>query len=98
MLVLRDELVGLIASWDRDGREGERTFYLEGWNGYGSFDTDRIKRGTIFIPNLCISIFGGIQPDKLIVYLEQASKALSNDGLLQRFQMLVYPDYPRFGS
>ncbi|WP_428419295.1 YfjI family protein [Parachlamydia sp.] len=93
MLVLRDELVGLIASWDRDGREGERTFYLEGWNGYGSFDTDRIKRGTIFIPNLCISIFGGIQPDKLIVYLEQASKALSNDGLLQRFQMLVYPDY-----
>ena len=27
LLVMRDELVGLIASWDREGREGERAFY-----------------------------------------------------------------------
>lgn len=92
MLVLRDELVGLLASWDREGREGERAFYLEAWNGNGSFDTDRIGRGEIFIPNLCVSIFGGIQPDKLIAYLEQATNALANDGMLQRFQLLVYPD------
>jgi len=92
ILVLRDELVGLIASWEREGREGERAFYLEAWNGNSSFDTDRIGRGSIFIENLCISLFGGIQPDKLIVYLELASNALSNDGMLQRFQMLVYPD------
>lgn len=70
LLVLRDELVGLIASWDREGREGERAFYLEAWNGNASFDTDRIGRGSIFIPNLCVSIFGGIQPDKLTGYLE----------------------------
>lgn len=93
LLVLRDELVGLIASWDREGREGERAFYLEAWNGNSSFDTDRIGRGSIFIPNLCASIFGGIQPDKLTGYLEQAAKALANDGMLQRFQMLVYPDH-----
>ena len=37
-------------------------------------------------------MFGGIQPDKLIAYLEQAYSGLGNDGLLQRFQMLVYPD------
>lgn len=93
LLVLRDELVGLIASWDREGREGERAFYLEAWNGNASFDTDRIGRGSIFIPNLCVSIFGGIQPDKLTGYLEQAANALANDGMLQRFQLLVYPDH-----
>lgn len=93
LLVMRDELVGLIASWDREGREGERTFYLEAWNGNTAFDTDRIGRGSIFIPNLCVSIFGGIQPDKLTGYLEQAANALANDGMLQRFQVLVYPDH-----
>lgn len=93
ILVLRDELVGLISSWDRDGREGERAFYLEGWNGISSFDTDRIGRGSVLIPNLCLAIFGGIQPDKLIRYLEQAENSLANDGMLQRFQILVYPDH-----
>lgn len=93
LLVLRDELVGLIASWEREGREGERAFYLEAWNGNTSFDTDRIGRGSIFIPNLCVSIFGGIQPDKLTGYLEQAANALANDGMLQRFQLLVFPDH-----
>jgi putative DNA primase/helicase len=52
LLVLRDELVGLLASWDREGREGDRAFFLEAWNGTGSFDTDRIGRGSILIPNL----------------------------------------------
>ena len=93
LLVMRDELVGLIASWDKEGREGERAFYLEAWNGSASFDTDRIGRGSIFIPNLCVSIFGGIQPDKLTGYLEQAANALANDGMLQRFQLLVFPDH-----
>ncbi len=92
ILVVRDEVVGLIASWDKAGREGDRQFFLEAWNGTGSFDTDRIGRGTIRIPNHCVTIFGGMQPDKLTDYLEQASDALGNDGLLQRFQLLVYPD------
>ena len=96
LLVLRDELVGLIATWEREGREGERAFFLEGWNGNQSFDTDRIGRGHISIPNVCVSIFGGIQPDKLTVYLEQAAHALANDGMLQRFQVLVYPDPRRW--
>ena len=88
--------MGLIATWEREGREGERAFFLEAWNGNQSFDTDRIGRGHISIPNLCASIFGGIQPDKLTVYLEQAAHALANDGMLQRFQLLVYPDPRRW--
>jgi hypothetical protein len=96
LLLLRDELVGLLSSWERYGREGERAFYLEAWNGNSSFDTDRIGRGSIFIPNLCVSIFGGIQPDKLTAYHEQMENALANDGMLQRFQLLVYPDHRKW--
>jgi hypothetical protein len=92
LLVSRDELVGLLVSWDKAGHEGDRAFFLEGWNGDSGFSTDRIGRGSIHIPNLCLSVFGGIQPDKLTSYLEQASDALANDGMLQRFQVLVYPD------
>ena len=92
VLVLRDELIGLLASLDKEGREGDRAFYLEGFNGTGSYDTDRIMRGNIYIESHCLSVFGGIQPDKLIAYLEQANSGLGNDGLLQRFQLLVYPD------
>ena len=89
LLVLRDEIVGLLSSWDREDRQGDRAFFLEAWNGNTGFDTDRIGRGSIFIQNLCVSIFGGIQPDKLTIYLEEAA----NDGMLQRFQVLVYPDH-----
>jgi hypothetical protein len=92
ILVLRDELVGLLATWEREGREGERAFFLEAWNGDQPFDVDRIGRGHISIQNVCVSIFGSIQPDKLIMYLEQAVQSLANDGMLQRFQVLVYPD------
>lgn len=92
ILVVRDELTGLLASLDREGNEGARAFYLEGWNGTGSYDTDRISRGSIHIESHCLSVFGGIQPDKFTQYLEQASGGLGNDGLVQRFQMLVYPN------
>ena len=93
LLMVRDELVGLMASWEREGREGDRAFFLEAYNGDQSYDTDRIGRGHILIPNLCLSLFGGIQPDKLTAYLEMATGALDNDGMLQRFQVLVYPDH-----
>src|SRR5919107_4439840 len=82
---------------DRVGREADRAFFLEAWNGNGSFEVDRIGRGSIHVPALCISLLGGIQPGPLTKYvsdaLEEAEKA---DGLLQRFQVLVYPDMREF--
>jgi hypothetical protein len=92
LLVFRDEIVGLLASWEKDGREGDRAFYLEAYNGNASFDVDRIGRGHIHIANLCASLFGGIQPDKLAHYLRMTTRSLDNDGLFQRFQLLVFPD------
>lgn len=92
LLVFRDELIGLLASWEKEGREGDKAFYLEGWNGTGSFNIDRIARGSLYIPHLCLSVFGGIQPELLERYLTTITNSLDNDGRIQRFQVLVYPD------
>jgi len=54
---------------------------------------DRIGRGTLHVKNLCLSLFGGIQPAKLTGYL-QAANGYENDGCVQRFQLAVYPDKP----
>jgi hypothetical protein len=78
---------------DKYGREGDRAFYLESWNGNGSYTVDRIGRGTLHIPALCLSIVGGIQPGPLGWYVHQATAGGGgDDGLLQRFQILVWPD------
>ncbi len=94
ILLFRDELIGLLTSWDKEGREPDRAFYLEAWNGCGSVTSDRIGRGTVHVENLCVSVLGGIQPAKLLAYLCQATSELANDGLAQRMQLLVYPDEP----
>ena len=96
ILIFRDELTGLLKNLDKDGQEGSRAFYLESWNGTGAFTFDRIGRGTVEIPAACCSILGGIQPGPLSSYLQSAMRAgAGDDGLVQRFQMLVYPDVGR---
>jgi hypothetical protein len=95
ILVHRDELSGWLRNLDKQGREGDRSFYLESWNGTGSFDVDRIGRGSLHVPALCLSILGSIQPGPLSTYVYQATQGeKGDDGLLQRFQLLVWPDPP----
>ncbi len=93
LLVERDELTGLLASLDGEGNSEAREFYLIAYNGTGSHVMDRMIRGSIFIKSHCLSIVGGIQPNKLERYLEKTIKGLDNDGLMQRFQLAVYPDH-----
>jgi putative DNA primase/helicase len=80
---------------DRSGHEQDRSFYLEAWNGEGNFVYDRIGRGKIFIKNLTVSILGTIQPAMLEPYLRGSLDGGSDDGLIQRFQILVYPETPK---
>jgi hypothetical protein len=94
IIIQRDELVGLLVQWDRDDRREDRCFHLQGWNGNGGYISDRIGRGTTDTPQLCESVFGRIQPSKLLGYLALTKSNIENDGLLQRFQLLVYPDEP----
>jgi Protein of unknown function (DUF3987) len=54
---------------------------------------DRIGRGSQHVPALCLSILGSIQPGPLSTYVYQATQGeKGDDGLLQRFQVLVWPD------
>lgn len=93
VLVFQDELSGLLKRLDADGQEASRAFYLEAWAGKHSYTFDRIERGTIKIPRLCISLLGGLQPTKLREYLRGAlTGGAGDDGLAQRLQLLVYPD------
>lgn len=96
VVVFRDELPGLLKSLDKEGREGARAFYLEAWNGNGRYTFDRIGRGTLDISAAIVSVVGGIQPGPLSDYLRRvASGGAGDDGLLQRFQLAVWPDCPR---
>lgn len=92
LLLFRDELMGLFASWEQEGRGADRSFFLEAWNGNGPLTSDRIGRGTVHTKNVCLSLFGTTQPHKLLRYVYQAVRGSDNDGLLQRFQLLIYPD------
>ena len=93
LLLVRDELVGLLRTLDKRGHENDRAFYLEAWAGAGEFTYDRIARGTIHVPALTLSIIGGMTPGKLLGYVNGALAAgLDDDGLLQRFQLAVWPE------
>lgn len=94
VLAYRDELHGLLKSLDKEGQEGARSFYLQAYDGNQSYTFDRIIRGRyLHIPAVCLAVLGGIQPGKLQSYIHDAVKGgAGDDGLLQRFGMLVWPD------
>ncbi|EQD56884.1 hypothetical protein B2A_05070, partial [mine drainage metagenome] len=95
LLLVRDELTGWLASLDREGHECDRSFWLECWNASGPFVVDRIGRGTVRIEACAVSVLGGIQPGRLAEYVRGAVKGgMGDDGLMQRFQLAVYPDLP----
>jgi hypothetical protein len=86
LLVVRDELTGWWAQLDRAGREGERAFCLQAWNGDTGHTIDRIGRGSVFVPACCVSMVGGITPGRLRSYLSDALKdGPANDGLIPAF-------------
>lgn len=96
VLIHGDELSGLLQSLDAPGQEAARGFYLTGWGGSGDYTFDRIARGSVRLTNYALSIFGGFQPDKIKLYVQGAQNGSSqNDGLLQRFQLLVWPDFDK---
>ncbi len=91
-LILRDELYGWLKSLEQDGKQkNDRSYYLELWTGDAYISDDRMGRDGINIEGGCASVFGGIQPDSIVSYVSD-TLAGKNDGLLQRFQLLVYPD------
>lgn len=90
----RDELAGFFANMDKPGREGDRAFYLECWNGLGRAKVDRIGRGSLNFEHNTLAIFGTIQPTIITPFLGVVGSPKDDDGLIQRFQLTVYPDMP----
>jgi putative DNA primase/helicase len=90
VIVIRDELTGWLGDLEKPGRESERGFYLQAWNGDSGF-----RRGSIYVPAVCVSLLTNIQPSRLRSYLaDTLAGGPSDDGLFQRFQILVWPDSP----
>lgn len=88
VLLVQDELSGFFGSMDKySGNRGgakDRAFWLQSYNG-GLYALNRITRGVGIIPNLSVSLLGGIQPD----VIRQLSNDTYEDGFLQRMQLIV---------
>jgi len=91
----RDELSGWFRSMENSNNTDARSFWLEAWNGTGqSFSYDTVTHGHLYLPTgPCVSVMGTIQPGPLSAIIHDAESGKSgDDGLLQRFQLLAYPN------
>jgi hypothetical protein len=93
VLAHRDELVSLLKTLDREEFAAARGFFLTAWNGKDRYTFDRIMRGKTHIEAACVSLLGSTQPGRLAEYVRRAvSGGAGDDGLIQRFGLLVWPD------
>jgi len=92
VLLQRDELSGWLARMNASDAGVDRAFYLEAYNGDGSYTYDRIGRGTVRIESATLALIGGIQPSKLAPLVRAAANGQNDDGLIQRLQLAVWPD------
>jgi hypothetical protein len=84
VLCFQDELSGWFGGMDKysgpRGAASDRAFWLKSYNG-GSYVVDRATKGRSgFIPNLSVSLLGGIHPDTLRKVIADTL----DDGLIQR--------------
>ena len=93
VLAFRDELVSLLRTLDREEFAAARGFFLTAWNGTSSYTFDRIIRGHQHIDAACLSLLGSTQPGRIADYIKRATRGgAGDDGLIQRFGLLVWPD------
>jgi putative DNA primase/helicase len=96
LLVHRDEMLSLLDRLDEEGHADERGFYLTGWAGNSPYTFDRIGRGLdLHVEAVCLSMLGGTQPGRISQYLVHVRRGgRCDDGLIQRFGIMVWPDIP----
>ena len=96
LLIERDELSSLLVELDDERNADLRGLFLSGWSAKESYRFDRIGRGTTVLPRFALSVCGGIQPGPLAQYVREAFGGERADGMLQRFQLAVWPDAEPF--
>jgi len=87
-----DEISTIFTRFSKDEHSEERGLYLTGYNGNCTYSYKTVNRGDVIIDNLVLSILGGVQPSKLKRFVNDAKNGSLDDGFLQRFQGIVYPD------
>ena len=96
--MVRDELGPFIANMNREDMSEARGFFNAGWDGNVSHAFHRVTRDKVLLERVCVAVCGMIQPkllDELMARMH--GDPMQNDGFLQRFQVLVYPDtYPEW--
>ncbi|BFG72107.1 hypothetical protein PTKU46_01400 [Paraburkholderia terrae] len=95
VLLFRDELKGFLAELEGEENANKRGFVLQAWTGDGSYNFDRIGRGSVRIERAILSVLGTTQPGVVEAHLASAMRGgAGDDGLVQRFQIAVYPAEP----
>ena len=88
VLLHQDELSGWFGSMDKysggRGAAKDRGFWLQSYNGL-PYAWSRIGRGQGIIPNLSVTLIGGIQPD----IIRKLSANSYDDGFLQRMLLII---------
>lgn len=91
ILFYRDELLTQFIDLESPEKAVARGFFLTGWNGQDFYVFDRIMRGTIRIPRVNLSVFGTSQPNRIASYVQRSLND-KNDGMVQRIQLMSWPD------
>ncbi|MGB8421634.1 DUF3987 domain-containing protein [Paraburkholderia sp.] len=95
VLLFRDELKGFLAELEGEENATKRAFVLQAWAGDSGYNFDRIGRGSVRIERAILAVLGTTQPGVVEAHLASAMRGgVGDDGLIQRFQLAVYPEEP----
>jgi hypothetical protein len=79
---------------DQEENASGRGLIMGGWTGLDGYTYDRIGRGTVRIEAVNLALFGTTQPNRLLGYMRNSLQH-HDDGLIQRVQLLAWPDFDR---
>nr|WP_281723000.1 YfjI family protein [Nitrosomonas nitrosa] len=95
VMVYRDELSTFLTKLEDKSNADLRGMFLSGWSGHETHSSDRIGRGHVGGNPHCLSMIGSSQPARFADYVRSVQSGRSlDDGMLQRFGLLIYPDEP----
>ncbi|MGI8839894.1 MAG: DUF3987 domain-containing protein [Caulobacteraceae bacterium] len=86
LLLARDELAGWIGNFGKYGGDGDAAFFLERFTGQ-PVTVDRVKAGNTTADRGLLSVFGGVQPERMNELLLKRA----DDGFVSRF-LFAFPD------
>jgi hypothetical protein len=92
VILVRDEIAGLLETMHRDGHQNDRAFLLEAWSTGAAYTSDRVGRGSTTADPLAIGVYGLIQPSVLRDHIKNLDRHAGGDGFFARFQILTLVD------